>query len=280
MRITLSSVLSSIVLAAVGCTHGGPSDPAGGDGLGGKVDEWAPEGGATIVFGDDWSETVTGTLRGGGPLRIRYDADRLPDCRGEMGGRPQWGISAYASVDGADASFVMLAPSADGLLEGTLEELPAGDDLAMWFTVTNRWGCHAYDSNFGDDYHFEIGSAPAGGAATVTFADDWSMVASGPIHAGDVLTVSYDLDRLSTCRGTMYGNPAWNIAGYYAVDGGEAESFEVTRVVGDDRVSVPAEIEVPAGREIAFWFEITNRWGCHEFDSNFGANWTLPIEAD
>src|SRR5690349_15848185 len=87
---------------------------------------------ATIGFGDDWREAVQGTLRAGAPVHLRYDADRLPTCRGEQGGIPQWGITAYASVDGGAWQSVGLRAGADpGVVEGTLAALPAGDDLSV-----------------------------------------------------------------------------------------------------------------------------------------------------
>jgi hypothetical protein len=276
MRISALAPLAILLLLLGACTGEDAGGP-GGDGLGGKTDEWAPPGGATIVFSGDWSETVTGTLRAGGALRIRYDADRLPECRGEMGGRPQWAISASASVDGADADVVSLAAGDDGLLEGTLDALPDGEDLAIWFTVTNRWGCVGYDSDYGNDYHFSLGAAPEGDVVVLEFDASWESRLSAPIHAGDELHVSYDMARLPDCRGTMYGRPAWSITGWYAVDGGTARPFEVSRVEGDQRIPQEAVIEVPDGDELAFWFEITNRWGCHGYDSNLGGNWIFPI---
>ena len=56
---------------------------------------------ATIEFADDWSETVTGELVAGASLEVAYDLDRLEDCRGSTNGSEVWGVTGYASFDGA-----------------------------------------------------------------------------------------------------------------------------------------------------------------------------------
>jgi hypothetical protein len=113
---------------------------------------------------------------------------------------------------------------------------------------------------------------------TVRFAADYTVSQSGPIVAGQKLRVRYDLDRLPDCRGTQGGYPQWNITGYFSVDGGAAKSFEVSEVQGDDRVAKDAVLTVPAGRDLALWFSVTNRWGCNAYDSDGGNNYHLTIE--
>ena len=62
MRTSVLTILTAMVLG--GCALEG-GDEAGSGGLGGKADGWGSEG-ATIAFGEDWSETVSGTVRAGG----------------------------------------------------------------------------------------------------------------------------------------------------------------------------------------------------------------------
>ncbi len=69
-----------------------------------------------------------------------------------------WGITLHWQVDGgavhdvsaarADGSF--LAP-ADPVIT-----MPHGHDLALWFEATSVYGCHAYDSDSGANYHVAI----------------------------------------------------------------------------------------------------------------------------
>lgn len=275
-----ASQVLPFLLAVASCTNvAGPGGDPGG-GAPGKADD-DTAGGATLTFAEDYVESVSGTVSAGQAVRVRYDADRLPDCRGDLpGGTPAWTITGHATVDGGEETLVALAPGRSDdatALDGLLDALPVGSDLSMYFTVSNRWGCIAYDSDFGANYHFAIAGASPSHEVELEFTAD-DAVLWGPIHAGDELRVRYDLDRLPVCRGTTRGYPAWGISGYWSVDGGAEHAFDVSRVEGDDRVAEEAILTVPAGSELAFWFAVTNRWGCHAWDSNYGSNWTFPIE--
>jgi hypothetical protein len=265
-------------LVAFGCSSEVISEPSPSTGVGGKADEWSTtDPTATVVFADDWSDAIHGTIRAGYPLAIRYDADRLPDCRGEMGGFPQWAITAHASVDGEPLTEIRLEPAddAEGTLEGTIATIPQGDDLALYFSITSTYGCHEYDSDYGNDYHFEITGGSEDGATIEFVVGD--VVVEGTIEAGSTVTVLYDPARVTECVGTSGGTPAWSVTGYASVDGGRAITFDPTRPSGSERVTQPAEIEIPAGSELAIWFEINNRWGCHTWDSADGENFRFPI---
>jgi len=117
--------------------------------------EGAVEGLAKIGFDASYHTTVDGTLRAGGKVTISYDPARLTTCRGEEGGRPQWGLSLVwrlGSANGQTAIAGLMAPAGN---EVTLE-LPAAGDLEIWFQNTNKYGCVAWDSNYGRNYHFQV----------------------------------------------------------------------------------------------------------------------------
>lgn len=109
----------------------------------------------TITFAADWTVKVDGTLRAGSKVDVVYDPARLSECRGTQDGRPQWGLSAdwdYAGTHGT-ASVAGLMASTEGRF--TID-LPVSGEIALWFENSNRWGCHAYDSAFGANYHFKV----------------------------------------------------------------------------------------------------------------------------
>jgi hypothetical protein len=110
-----------------------------------------------IVFSGDWSESVQGKLRAGDAIEIAYDPSRLSGCRGEQGGIPQWSITAFYRVGEGELHTVTVA----GLnAEAKPVLVPEGKGkLSLWFEVTNVWGCHAYDSDFGKNYRFDVSSA-------------------------------------------------------------------------------------------------------------------------
>ena len=112
----------------------------------------------TIAFEADWTIHQSGPLAQGKPTRILYDADRLTECRGDQYGGPAWAITGYFSLNGAPAeSFHVAGLSGSPSPDEPIILLTHPGDLAIWFHNTNRWGCSAYDSNFGTNFHFPVG---------------------------------------------------------------------------------------------------------------------------
>lgn len=111
----------------------------------------------TIRFGADWSVEVQGELRRGSQVRVEYDPARLDDCRGTFYGREAWSILGYWRVDGGPVQHFLVGPAdfAHMYSEPVLT-LDATGELEMWFHNTSRWGCSAYDSNFGHNFRFEV----------------------------------------------------------------------------------------------------------------------------
>lgn len=140
-----------------------------------------------IVFTAGWEENVEGKLRAGDAIELVFDESRLASCRGEQNGIPQWAITAYYRVDGGEihtvpvaglnaGSSVAIVPSTKGTLE-------------IWFEETNRWGCHAYDSNLGENYSFTL-AGPVGQADWIgngaRVIDRWTCNDGGPCDASRV----------------------------------------------------------------------------------------------
>lgn len=113
--------------------------------------------------------------------------------------------------------------------------------------------------------------------ATVRFAGGRVDV-NGRLTAGKSVRVSYDADRMPTCRGEQGGKPAWSVTGYYRIDGGAPKSFAAAGHRPDGSTG-PANIPLPNtyANHIEFWFENSNVWGCHAWDSNNGANFGFDI---
>lgn len=118
--------------------------------------ESAVEGMPTINFDRDFRQTVTGTLRAGSKVEITYDPARLTTCRGTEGGRPQWGISGSYRIGGANPAGFPIAGLMEPVGNKVTIDLPRTGDLEIWFTNTSKYGCVAYDSNYGRNYHFNV----------------------------------------------------------------------------------------------------------------------------
>lgn len=112
----------------------------------------------TLTFNADGSLTQSAPLVAGGNVKIQYSQSRMRQCTGNYNGAPGWVITGYASLAGAAAT------SWDtGRVSGTRRvavnqviALPRAGDLALWFQQTSRWGCVAWDSRNGQNYHFSI----------------------------------------------------------------------------------------------------------------------------
>ncbi len=89
---------------------------------------------------------------------VNYSADRLTQCRGNINSTtPGWSIYGYYQYNGGPVrSFWVAGLKSDPSAPAPSIPLDTRGDLAIWFQNTNRWGCSAYDSNFGNNFHFNV----------------------------------------------------------------------------------------------------------------------------
>jgi hypothetical protein len=147
------TALSAAGLA--GCASSAEADPAD---LG--TSEAALGEAGTLSFGADFGVSVSGTLQKGKTVRVAYDASRLTACRGDQNGHPGWTITGYYTIgSGAVHSFEAGGFSPSSGTAPPVLALDASGDLQIWFQNNSVWGCSAYDSAFGKNYHFAV--APA-----------------------------------------------------------------------------------------------------------------------
>jgi hypothetical protein len=271
----LKKTLLAVAMCAVACGAETP-DATGGDEADVTTD-------AKLDLTSDFQTKLTGRAKAGGGLRVTYALDRLPQCRGNLGGgAPGWNITGYYSENGGAAKmFEVTTLSPDGkdrITKPARITLANGGDVALWFQVSNRWGCSEYDSQFGQNFHVDVdGPAPEAGAS-ITFAKDGSVDVQGALRAGDKVKVRYEQDRLPQCRRTQGGNPQWNISGFASLGGDPAQTFSTGRPAGSDREAIDAVLDLPRSGELALWFEVTSIGGCHEVDSKAGQNYRFAVE--
>jgi hypothetical protein len=259
------------VLAAGCATDGAAVDPGADNG---KADGQL----VTVTFADDFSETADGPLVAGSQVRIRYDLDRATQCRGFTNGSDAWGVAGFASFDGAEAKVFEVSRIVDGETRAVDAELaiPHGaKSVAIWFENNDVFGCHAFDSNEGANYSFAIDANDD--VAVLGFEADFSETQSGDVTAGGRVVLHYDPVRLEECAASSGGMAKWSVTAHYQIDGGAIKSTLVTRADGPDAVASDPTIAIPAGRELAVWFEAVSTFGCHAFDSNLNANYRYAI---
>jgi hypothetical protein len=115
--------------------------------------------GATVLsFDADYTQSQSGEIHGGDKVVVHYDPERLQECAAESGGMPQYSITAnYRVDDGTVKQIAVTRADGEELVAADPEiTVRSGEDLELWFESNNRYGCHAYDSANGANYHFSI----------------------------------------------------------------------------------------------------------------------------
>jgi hypothetical protein len=119
--------------------------------------------------------------------------------------------------------------------------------------------------------------------ATVRFLTGWTQEQRGAIVRGGQLVVDYDLYRMTDCHNSTYaGQQAWDTLAYVRfLPGGQLFSGSVKQATGSTTfVSKPFEVTVPSdATSVQTWFFTSGRMCQSRYDSNYGQNYTFPVEA-
>lgn len=135
-----------------------------------------------VEFRADWSVVTTGHLWRGTQLQIHYAPERA-SCTGDLPTGPGWSVTGfYRWNGGAATSFWVAGRQPAPELAAPSIALDRVGELEIWFQNNNRWGCNAYDSNFGQNYKFSVAAGP-----------------HGPSWVGDA---RYSIERM-TCNGAV-----------------------------------------------------------------------------
>ncbi len=269
--ITYSTLLLATTLASACATDAADQTSTGG----GKAD-----GSTTaLTFKADFTQALKGSLLAGDSVNVSYALDRLTDCKTESGGMDQYGVTGYAQFDDATPVTFAVSRLSNGKavpVTASVEIPASASHVALWFSINDTSGCIAYDSNQNANYTYAIDRHGLG--ATIVFDTDGNPTQTGAIHAGDQVVVHYAPERLTTCAGETAGHPSYGISGAYAVDGGASHTITVERTEGAMLVAADPVITVPHGSDLALWFSTSDVWGCHDYDSQAGANYHFTIE--
>lgn len=278
LRSSLVVVAAFVTAFAAGCSAETSPDGAATPGEEQDVTSDA----ATLELTSAFETIVTGEATAGKGIRVEYALERLPQCRGNVGGGgPGWNITGYYSENGGAAKTFevsALAPDGKDRVAKSARIVPAqGGDVAIWFQVSSRWGCSEFDSQFGQNFHLPVkGAVPVAGASIV-FGKDGNPKVEGDLKAGGKVKIRYEQDRLPECRRTERGNPVWTITGFAQVDRETTRTFDTARPEGADRNEIEALVELPHSGELSLWFQVVSLGGCMKYDSQSGANYTFRI---
>jgi hypothetical protein len=196
---------------------------------------------ATISFLADWSERVEGEIQRGEPLIIEYAHERARCRHEDREGYGNWGVEVYVHFagggiifpDGAKFKGTVIGQGA-GPSGVSLDSLGALDHPAkgIWsapfeVTVPSRateveiWFRNytygespqtCWDSNYGQNYRFEVTDTDLTNPSTISFLADWSERVEGRIQRGQPLVIEYAHER-ARCRhpGRGYSDAAWGV---------------------------------------------------------------------
>jgi|GEM_PF-777622 len=234
---------------------------------------------ATLAFNADW-QTVTeaGPIKAGGRLKLRYAAERLPNCRATKYGQPAWSILAYWQAPGHDATYVPLTAQG-GMLEGVIAVPEDLETIEVWFYNNDYYGCREYDSANGANYTFEV--TPPAEAADIVFTGDWAERTEGDLEQGGLMRLRYAPERLQACRAVSGGTRAWNIyAGWRFLPGGQTDTVALytnRQPTGSEPPLTPEVVVPDDATSVELWFSNTDTTGCSAWDSNYGANYSFTV---
>lgn len=139
--------------------------------------------------------------------------------------------------------------------------------VALFF---GAFGCVGQPAELADESSSQEATSP-----TITFAADFTQRASTTLRSGDTARIVYDAARLSACRaGDMGGIPQWSVTGFARIADGPVVTFPVA---GLNAPSATPTVALDRAGELQVWFQATNRYGCSQYDSNYGNNYRFTV---
>lgn len=153
---------------------------------------------ANLTFAADFTQHRDGVLSAGGTVTVLYDTSRLAQCQDIEGGHPRYDITANVRFDDAPAQTAG-ASVRDGAATFAIPT-DGAQHVAVWFETTSVTGCHAFDSNFGNNYVFDLARAPQwiGNAQTLLQRD-----AADPCDGGTPAAAGFRFDTWARQRAAI-----------------------------------------------------------------------------
>lgn len=119
----------------------------------------------------------------------------------------------------------------------------------------------------------------------INFTSTWDETVNSALVEGESVRITYSLDRLTTCRGTHNGHPAWNLETFVRFLPSNAVASDTVRVF-DAPFGVPnnnvsgktVQFDIPLGTtSIEVWAK-NSGINCEAYDSNFGVNYSFSVQ--
>ncbi|MDB4959478.1 MAG: hypothetical protein JWO36_7047 [Myxococcales bacterium] len=132
---------------------------------------------ARLVFQADFTQHREGVLAPGGQVSIVYAQSRLDGCRATQGGNQLWDLTAHVKFDPGGQLLAASVRDAAATMSVPTDARRA----TVWFEATSAYGCHQWDSNFGNNYVFDAATPPqwVGNASSLMTRDTSGDVCGG-----------------------------------------------------------------------------------------------------
>jgi hypothetical protein len=112
----------------------------------------------SVVFTNDWQQSVTGPLKRGQSFTLLYDSNRLPRERSTYNGLPTWNILAHVQFapHRTVTQVALQTPGTDEILKAHIDIPADTTEVILWFSNSGRSGQEYWDSNFEKNYRFSV----------------------------------------------------------------------------------------------------------------------------
>ena len=233
-----------------------------------------------------------------GDLRVGAGAAGTPHVLYSGADGQWWNVAASAAAAGRyhfrlDRHTLEAGVSAGALSRFRLLLVPyletAGGRLFDHNRRPGDFDTYVLDSGNHWSVAADAGVCPAASPrlARVRFTPAFSLEQVGAIVPGGRLELDYALERLTSCRGTHNGYPAWDLTGTVRFQPGGQTSEATVRafrtVNGTPTTAfdpLPMQVAVPAGaRSAEVWFHNFGIDCPDSWDSAYGANYQLEVVA-
>lgn len=250
-------------LLGAGCAADDGSSPSGGPG--GKADDL---GSTVLDFTADFQELQTGALVAGETVVVRYSGERFSECKSQDGGSQVWGITGFMVVNGetTDSFGVTRLQGQEVVATDAEIVVPDANAVEFYFRINDKFGCTAFDSDFGANYRFDVEGADNNAPAMISFEDDAVPTVSGELHSGGDVVLHYAPARLDTCAASQGGNAQWGISASVQVDQGNVRNVSVGRSENGLLVAADPSVSLEPGARLFVSFDSSSVFGCHETD--------------
>jgi hypothetical protein len=138
---------------------------------------------ANLVFGADWTAHRDGILAPGGSASIIYAQSRLDQCKQIQNGYFAWDLTAHVLFQPGGQRIDTSVRDAAATLTVPTDARQA----FVWFESTSATGCHMWDSNYGNNYEFDVATAPqwvGNGDVLITRDTSGDICGGGSVMSG------------------------------------------------------------------------------------------------